>query len=91
MFSQVSAGPVDSLDGLDGPTPDELASIEAEWPLIEAGLDLVDAEIAAARHESPMPLDWQRIRSRERRVLRVAARLPLVHVAEVAVVRAEAA
>jgi Family of unknown function (DUF6284) len=59
------------------PTAADLAAIEAEWPLIEAGLAVVDAEIRALSVAgSPSPLDWRRLRRAERRVL--AARLRLV-------------
>ena len=60
------------------PSPLDLAAIEAEWPLIEAELSLLDAEIAniyAADHGGPSPLDWRRLRRAEARVTRVAAEL----------------
>jgi hypothetical protein len=60
------------------PSPAELSAIEAEWPLIEAELSLLDAEIAniyAAEHGGPSPLDWRRLRRAEARVTRVAAEL----------------
>ncbi|MEV4638338.1 DUF6284 family protein [Actinoplanes sp. NPDC049548] len=58
--------------------PKDLAAIEAEWPLIEAELYVLDAEIAlisAADHGGPSPLDWRRLRRAEARVIRVAAEL----------------
>ena len=60
------------------PTPEDLSTIEAEWPLIEAELSVLDAEIAninAADHGGPSPLDWRRLRRAEARVTRVAAEL----------------
>ncbi|MEU4159544.1 DUF6284 family protein [Actinoplanes sp. NPDC026670] len=63
---------------LDGPTPAELNAIDAEWPLIAAELDVLDAEITiinAADHGGPSPLDWRRLRRAEARVTRVAAEL----------------
>jgi hypothetical protein len=58
----------------DGPTLEELAAIEAEWPLIAAGIDLVDAEIRVLTADGgPSPLDWRRLRRAEARVLREAA------------------
>lgn len=65
------------LDATDvGPAAEELAAIEAEWPLIEAELAVLDAEIAlinAADRGGPSPLDWRRLRRAEARVTRVAA------------------
>jgi Family of unknown function (DUF6284) len=58
------------------PTIGDLASIEREWPLIEAEIALLDAEIAIlAGSGSPTELDWQRIRRARRRVLREATAL----------------
>ncbi|GAA0469500.1 hypothetical protein Aca07nite_27760 [Actinoplanes capillaceus] len=60
------------------PSPEDLAAIEVEWPLIEAELLVVDAEIAeiyAADHGGPSPLDRRRLRRAEARVIRVAAEL----------------
>jgi len=62
----------------DGPTSLDLNAIEAEWPLIEAELSVLDAEIAniyAADNGGPSPLDWRRLRRAEARVTRVAAEL----------------
>ncbi len=56
------------------PTADDLAAIEAEWPLIDAELAELDASIRVLLAEGgPSPLDWRRLRRAERRVL--AARL----------------
>ncbi len=53
----------------DGPTPEELAAIEAEWPLIAAEMELTAAEIRAlAAEPHPTALDWRRLRRAERRV-----------------------
>jgi hypothetical protein len=62
----------------EGPSPHELAAIEDEWPVIEAGIAVVDAEIAllvAADRGGPTPLDWRRLRRAEARVTRAAAEL----------------
>ncbi|GLZ02426.1 DUF6284 family protein [Actinoplanes sp. NBRC 103695] len=62
----------------DGPSAADLRAVEAEWPLIAAELDLLDAEISniyAADHGGPSPLDWRRLRRAEARVTRVAAEL----------------
>jgi hypothetical protein len=60
----------------DDPTPDDLAAIEREMPLIEAGIDLVDAEIRVLTASGgPWPLDWRRLRRAEARVTRIAAEL----------------
>jgi hypothetical protein len=69
-----------------GPTDDDLAAIEAEWPLIEAEIALVDAEIRILTvHGQPSPLDWRRLRRAEARVMRevlaLAAHLPLSELA----------
>ncbi|MGI8446643.1 MAG: DUF6284 family protein [Streptosporangiaceae bacterium] len=56
------------------PTAADLAAIEAEWPLIDAELALLDEEIRRlSAAGGPSPLDWRRLRRAERRVL--AARL----------------
>ena len=60
------------------PTAADLSAIVAEWPLIEAELSVLDAEITniyAAEHGGPSPLDWRRLRRAEARVTRVAAEL----------------
>ncbi|MEV6800161.1 DUF6284 family protein [Micromonospora rifamycinica] len=58
------------------PTAVDLAAIDAEWPLIAAELDVLDAEISlfyADDRGGPSPLDWRRLRRAESRVTRVAA------------------
>jgi hypothetical protein len=60
------------------PTVGDLAAIEAEMPLIEAEMDVLAAEIAniyAADHGGPSPLDWRRLRRAEAAVTRIAAEL----------------
>jgi hypothetical protein len=55
------------------PTPEDLDSIEREWPLIEAEMDLVKAEIRVLTATGgPTALDWRRLRRAEHRVLREA-------------------
>ena len=64
----------------DEPTAAELDAIEAEWPLIAADLDLLDAQINllyADDHGGPTTLDWRRLRRAEARVIRVAAELAM--------------
>jgi len=63
---------------IDEPTTADLAAIEAEWPLIAAEIDVLDAEITliySADHGGPSPMDWRRLRRAEARVTRVAAEL----------------
>lgn len=58
------------------PSAADLAGIEAEWPLIAAELDLLDAQIAfinAGPHASE--LETRRVRRAERRVMRVGREL----------------
>jgi hypothetical protein len=58
------------------PTAADLAAIEAEWPLIEADLCVLDAQIRALSAEGgPSLLDWRRLRRAERRVLAAGLRL----------------
>ncbi|SCF05442.1 DUF6284 family protein [Micromonospora tulbaghiae] len=60
------------------PAAQDLAAIEAEWPLIAAELDVLDAEITllyAEDHGGPTALDWRRLRRAEARVTRAAADL----------------
>ncbi|WP_233625288.1 DUF6284 family protein [Actinoplanes sp. ATCC 53533] len=62
----------------DGPSAADLDAIEAEWPLIAAELDLLDAEITliyAADHGGPTTLDRRRLRRAQAAVTRVAAEL----------------
>jgi Family of unknown function (DUF6284) len=59
------------LADLDGPSPEDLAAIQAEGPLIEAGLTLLDAEIHIYNaYPEPTALDWQRMRRAEALVMR---------------------
>lgn len=63
-------------DDLDGPSAADLAAIEDEMPLIDAGLELVNAEIAmfyAEDRGGPSPLDWRRLRRAEANWTRLAA------------------
>jgi hypothetical protein len=68
-----------------GPSAADLAAIDREWPLIEAELAVVDAEIAAALSGpgGPCPLDWRRVRRAQRRALD-ARRLTLAPAGRVA-------
>ena len=73
--------PMSPLDD-EGPTADDLAAIEAEWPLIEAEMALVDAEIRVLTVQGgPSTLDWRRLRRAEARVIRevlaLTERVPL--------------
>lgn len=53
------------------PTDAELAAIEAEWPQIEAELELLDAQITAlTTRQETGELAWRRLRRTQRRVLR---------------------
>ncbi|MGX4658062.1 DUF6284 family protein [Micromonospora sp. SCSIO 07396] len=64
--------------GTTEPTAADLAAIEAEWPLIAAELDVLDAEITllnAIDQGGPTALDWRRLRRAEARVTRAAADL----------------
>ena len=59
------------------PTATELAAIEREWPLIEAELMLLDAEIAqVVAEERVFDLDRRRVRRAERRVLDMRRLIP---------------
>ena len=58
----------------DEPTSEDLDRIEREWPLIEAEMALVKAEIRILTATGgPTALDWRRLRRAEQRVLRHAA------------------
>ena len=62
----------------DEPSAADLTAIEAEWPLIAAELDVLDAEISlinATDNGGPSTLDWRRLRRAEARVTRVATDL----------------
>lgn len=63
---------------LPEPSAADLAAIDVEWPVIAAGIDVVNAEIAlinAADRGGPSPLDWRRLRRAEAAVTRLAAEL----------------
>jgi hypothetical protein len=63
---------------LPEPTPDDLAAIEDEWPVINGELAVLDAQIAmlyAADRGGPTALDWRRLRRAEARVTKAAADL----------------
>jgi len=65
-------------DSMPEPSAVDLAAIDAEWPLIAAELDVLDAEITmfyADDSGGPSPLDWRRLRRAEARVTRTAAEL----------------
>lgn len=74
--------PNDWLNDIDGPSPAELAAIEAEQPLITAEVELLDAQIRVlCAGEAASDLDWRRLRRAEKRVAREALalrRVPLV-------------
>jgi hypothetical protein len=58
------------------PTPAELAEIETEWPLIQAEIELLEAQIVILTGSAaPNDLDRQRVRRAQRRVLREARAL----------------
>lgn len=64
------------FSGCDEPTPADLTAIEVEWPLIEAELAALDADIVILSSDTgPTDLDWQRWRRAQRRVLREARAL----------------
>lgn len=53
------------------PSPADLVSIEREWPLIDAELAVVDAQVTLANAEGGgSALDWRRLRRAEQQVLR---------------------
>ena len=57
----------------DGPSAQDLATIEREWPLIEAELAMLDAEISyITAGPAASDIDRRRIRRAEQKVLRVA-------------------
>lgn len=61
------------LNHTDEPTAADLAAIETEEPLITAEMAWLDAEITlinADERGGPSPLDWQRLRRTEARVIR---------------------
>ncbi|MEV6527729.1 DUF6284 family protein [Longispora sp. NPDC051575] len=57
------------LDLLDGPTAQELADLEAESPVIVAGLDVLDVEIALIDRTSVSEFDARRLRRARRRLI----------------------
>lgn len=58
-----------SADDAVEPSPDDLAAIDAEWPLIDAEMALVAAEIRVlTAPDDPTALDWRRLRRAEHRV-----------------------
>jgi hypothetical protein len=75
VMSDVVAGP--GVDGYDEePTDADLDAIEREWPVIEAELELLDAEIAVLVAGALVSsLDRRRVRRAIRRLL--VARLAL--------------
>src|SRR6266581_1958783 len=68
---ELTAGPNDD----DGPTPEDLAAIEAEMPLIKAEIALVDAERRVLTVRRLSDLDWRRVRRAEAAVMREAMAL----------------
>ncbi|GAA3388108.1 DUF6284 family protein [Cryptosporangium minutisporangium] len=69
-MSIVSAAvPTHGTQDNEEPSAAELAAITAEWPMIAAELDVVDAEIRIVSVVRPSALDWRRLRRAERRVL----------------------
>lgn len=66
----------DRFNPYEEPTPDALAAIEREWSLIQAEIDLIDAEIKVLTTTGgPSESDWRRLRHAIRCVLREAAAL----------------
>jgi hypothetical protein len=60
----------------DGPSAQDLAAIEREWPLIESELALLDAEISyITAGPAVSALDRRRVRRAQRRVLAVGREL----------------
>jgi hypothetical protein len=58
------------------PTAGDLAEIEREWPLIEAEMALLDAEIMClSANGGASPMDWHRVRRAEARVTRELVKL----------------
>ena len=56
-----------------GPSPRDLSAIEAEWPLIAAELEVLDAQIACVTLGGQVSeLDVRRVRRAQRRVLEVS-------------------
>lgn len=61
--------PAQSREDLE-PSAEALTEIENERPLIEAELDLLDAEMAVLLASRPSDLDWRRLRRAQTRVIR---------------------
>lgn len=55
----------------EGPSLADLAAIEAEWPVIEAEIELVGAEIAVLTGpgHKPTELEWRRLRAAEQALI----------------------
>jgi Family of unknown function (DUF6284) len=60
---------VDHLPAVE-PTARELRAIETEWPVIEADLFVLDAEISFLSTKRPSELDWRRLRRAEAHLTR---------------------
>lgn len=59
------------LEDLAGPTDEEMSALMDEEPLIEAGVNLLDAEIRLLLvYPEPTALDWHRMRRAEALVMR---------------------
>ncbi len=68
-----------------GPIVADLATTEAEWPLMDADLAVVNAAIRLLPAVGgPSPLDWRRLRRARRRVLSARLRLAAPVPADVA-------
>ncbi|GIG58884.1 hypothetical protein Lfu02_32560 [Longispora fulva] len=69
--TQADTVEVHVLDLLDGPTPQELAAIEAEWPQIEADILALDDldETLLAVDALVVDLDSRRARRTRRRII----------------------
>ncbi|MER7003566.1 DUF6284 family protein [Dactylosporangium sp. NPDC000555] len=67
---------INERDSTDGPSPEDLAAIEVERPLIEAEVLLLDAEIRLILADpEPSALDWRRMRRAEALVRRELQKL----------------
>ena len=75
QFERIRGAVLEPLDRRE-PSAADLATIEAEWPLIAAELAVVDAEAAiAAAGDVVTELERRRLRRANRRVLSAAALL----------------
>src|SRR5205814_2261879 len=71
LSARYESGPIPDESSPDGPTPAELAAIEAERPLIDAELDELDCLISIISADNdPTHIDVRRYRRAQRRVLR---------------------